>query len=140
IKFGGRPIEFEVPLPKGGGKTLRGNLLINNQLLPVRLEATKLESPDADNNRAPTPLTYEQAKEVLPKGADDPRVFEAATTLFRGAKANKATADEVKGWAETVVKAGEAYGPRWRQEVVLRVASLLAMADGYPAVAEEAAR
>jgi len=132
-------VDFECVAPKAGAKAIRGILEVNGQLMPVRLDPTKAESLELAKNPPPN-FSYEQAKEMLAKNPDDPRLFDASATLFREAQGNKATAEEVKEWAQALVKAAARYGPRWQRETALRVAGRLASMEGYAAVAEETAR
>src|SRR5262249_29255605 len=99
----------------------------------------KLDSLERKPQKKPQPLTFEEVKERVTKG-DDPRTFDGIPVLFGKAKENMAKADEVKGWAEALLKSAADYGPRWQREVTFNVAERLARAEGYGAVAEGVAR
>ena len=141
IKMGGRPFGLEFNVPKGAGKTLLGSMTLGNQLLPAKMEVTKADTVQAKPPKELERFAYDQAKELVGKAGQDPRAFEAAAVLFRQAKANKASASDVKEWADALVKAAAKYGPRWQRETTKRVTGQLAsVAADYPMVAEEAAR
>ncbi len=140
IKLRGRPFDFEGLVPKGG-KVIRGTLGVNGRALPVELTPTKAETVEAAfPNRPPTPPTFEQERELLAKEPASPKVFTGIGVLFRKAKENKATAEDVKGWRDALLKSAALYGPRWQRQVGLEVASALADAEGYPEIAEEMVR
>jgi hypothetical protein len=142
IKLGVRPFGFEFLVPKGEAKALMGSMQVANQVLPAKLAATKDTTiEDFKPPQPPAPLSFEQARELLGKAAENPRAFDGVAVLTRQAKENKATAADMKEWAESLLKAAARYGSRWEREVNLNVAGHLAAVTGdYPAVAEEFAR
>jgi hypothetical protein len=143
IKLGGfRSFAFEFLVGKGEPKLLLGSMQVSpTQIVAAKLEATKDTTVEFKPQQPPGPLSYEDARELLTKSPEAPRAFNAAAVLFRGAKENKASAKDVKEWADVLLKSATRYGPRWEREISLIVAGhLAAVAKDYPAVAEEFAR
>jgi hypothetical protein len=141
ISLRGSPFDFEFLVPKGAPKTLMGSMQVGpGQIVAARLEATKDDSPTFNPPKALPKFSFDDAKALVAKAGENPLAFDAATVLFREAKENKATAEEVKGWAESLARAAENYGPRWQQHALLRVGAALAAPGDYPAAAVEIAR
>jgi hypothetical protein len=140
IKLGPRAFRFEFLVPRKPGKYLLGTMQVGTgQVLAARLEATKDEKPTFTPPKQLPKFDYEQARELVGKAGEDPRGFDAAAVLFGEAKKNKATAEDVKAWAESLLAAAEKYGPRWAKGAPLRIAGAVDT-DAYPAVAEQFAR
>jgi hypothetical protein len=131
VKLEGQTWTFDGKLPDGNAPVVRGVVDLGGKgIMPAHLERTSLTGLDS----------YELAKETLAKKPNDAQLFEAALNLLKQAGAKKATPEEVRGWAERAFKAADAYGPRWQEELALRMAEALAFQPGLAPVAVEYAR
>ncbi|MCI0456239.1 MAG: hypothetical protein L0Z62_04565 [Gemmataceae bacterium] len=139
IELGGQPFEFELLVPKDS-KVIRGTLMVQGQVVAARLEPTKLESMTFKKPGPPEDLDYKEAKERIAKKLDDPRTFDYAQIVLRRAKKEGAKAEEVKGWTDALRKAAADHGPRWEQEITLRLAEHLVAGGGYPELTETLTR
>src|SRR5262249_47439174 len=140
IKLGPRAFKFEFLVPGKPGKFLLGTMQVpNGPLLAARLEATKDEKPTFSPPKQLPKFDYEQAMELVGKAGEDPRAFDVAAVVCGEGKKNKAAAEDVKGWADSLLAAAEKYGPRWAKGAPLRIAGNVDP-DAYPAVAEQLAR
>jgi hypothetical protein len=123
-------ILFEGTLPRDGSKQMVGSLAIGRQVVPARLEPTRLTSLDP----------VEVARDILSEPNPGPGVFDRALEQLAEAPEKKGKPDDVRELAERLHKLAEPYGPRWQREVALRIARGLVDEDGYEAVAVEFAR
>jgi hypothetical protein len=121
---------FEGRMPAQAGGAIRGSFNIGRNLFPAHLETTKLSTLDP----------YELNKEVVARGGDDLRFFNAVVSLLNAAEEKKAKPEEIRGWAEKAVKNAEAWGPRWQRHQAMRVAQALAAQEGQAALAVNYAR
>jgi hypothetical protein len=121
--------QFEGALPKGGAKTITGNISRPGRALPAEMEATTLKALDA----------FEIDKEALNK-ATGFEVANLAMTLLGRAGDKKAKPEEVRAWADKAYKAAEPYGARMQADITLQIAEILADQDGYGDVAVNFAR
>jgi hypothetical protein len=128
LKVRGNALNFEVKAAPADKKLL-GSVYLG-QTAPIELERTAVTSLD----------TYSLGKEALAKGGNSPELIETALGLVQLAAEKKAKTDEVRSWADKATKASEAYGPRYHQEVLVRLAEELEQQDGFAAVAVEYAR
>jgi hypothetical protein len=125
----GQSFDFEGKLLKApGGTKVSGSFSLGGRLLPALLEATK-----AGNG-------YELGKELVAADPDNPQVFEIVPSLIQQAAKEKATAQEVRTWAQAILRASEKFGERWQREKALQLAQLLSRQEGYLDVAVEAAK
>jgi hypothetical protein len=131
IHVHGQNFNFEGKLSPEGSKEILGTLDLNGrQLVLARLEPSQLKSLDR----------FELSKEILAQNKGGPEFFEAALTLLREAPAKKATADEVRDWADKAFRAAQPYGARWERTLALRIAQAIASQAGLGPVAYEYAR
>jgi hypothetical protein len=131
VKLEGQTWTFEGKMPDANAAVVRGVLdLGGKQILPAQVERTTLASLES----------YHLARETLTKKPNDAQLFDAVLSLLRQAGARKAKPEEVRGWAERAFKAADAYGPRWQEELALRMAEALAFQPGFAPVAVEYAR
>ena len=132
IKIEGRQLTFEGKLPADKAGNVRGSMYwINNQLFPAVLEPTALKALDD---------TFELNKEIVARGGNDLRFFNAAVELLGEAGDKKAKPEEVRGWAEKAFKAADAYGPRWQRDIAVQIARALVGDDAFTDVALTYAR
>lgn len=78
-------------------------------------------------------------RDVIAHHGDSLAAGDAARFLISSAARNKATADEVRSWVETVVKVATPYGPAWVTEQRLRAAEVLVSTQAYAPIALELA-
>src|SRR5262249_44862346 len=83
---------------------------------------------------------YEMSKETVAKGEGGAELFNAALMLLRFATDKKAKPEDARGWANKAFTAAGAYGPRWQQEIALRMADVLLTQDTFADLALEYAR
>jgi hypothetical protein len=119
---------FEGKRDKGDAKKIMGSLKAGNRLFPAMLEATNART------------SYEANKEFLARNPGDPRVFELVFELIGQAGKEKATANDVREWAQVALKASANYGERWQRDLAIRLAELLVKEKDLAAVAVEVAR
>lgn len=112
---------FEGRTPTQLGAPIRGSINLGRNLFPAQLEATKLTALNP----------FELNKEIVARGGDDLRFFNAAVSLLNAAEEKKATPEEVRSWADKVFKSADAWGPRWQRYQTTRVAQALASQNGY---------
>lgn len=79
-------------------------------------------------------------RKVLAKFPNDPGVFVAVLGLLRGAKANKATLDDVKSWSAAADKLAKEYGPYFEAKFSANALEALDGQDAYAVIAVELAR
>lgn len=116
----------ELALPKDKKATkLRGSYLLGRKPQPIELERSSLPSLDV----------AELLKERLAATEDGAEAAMLAFALLSEAEANKASAADVKAWADKAVRSGALYGKGWQREVLLTVAQLLAAQKGHEALA-----
>jgi hypothetical protein len=132
IKIEGRTLSFEGKLPADKAGNVRGSMYwINNQLFPAVLESTALKALDD---------SFELNKEIVARGGNDLRFFNAAVELLGEAGDKKAKPEEVRGWADKAFKAADAYGPRWQRDIAVQIARALVGDDAYTELALSYAR
>ena len=117
--------DFEGKLPKGGGKKILGSFDQNGVVIPVVLESTSAKTG------------FDLDREMVARNPNDPRVFSAVFDLISQAKANKSSAGDVRDWVETALAASDNFGPRWKNDLALKLFDQLVAADGYAAIAAE---
>jgi hypothetical protein len=130
IKVGPTTFGFDCKLPKPGAATVFGSLTQGDNLAPVRLEATTLQSLDK----------FEVNREIASRDPPDFQIFRAVVELLAQAGPKKAKPEEVNTWAAKAFKAAEPYGKRWQREVALRNTELLLDQGAYAPIALEFAR
>jgi hypothetical protein len=128
LTFGDQKVHFEGTLPKGEPKTAFGSVDLDGDLVPARLEATRMRSFDDIN------------KEILSRKARGTEVFEAALDLLGHAAEKKYQPDEIRAWAGKAFEAAAAYGPAWQREIGLRITTALADQEGFGPEATDYAR
>jgi hypothetical protein len=116
----GQTSSFEGKLPKDATGNIKGSMAIGRQLFPAMLEPTMLTTLDS----------FDVNKEIVGKGGNDLRYFSAVVGLLMEAADKKVKPEEVRGWTEKAFKAAEIYGPRWQQEIAVRMAHALVTKDG----------
>lgn len=131
LKLGRQDLSFEGKVPGAQAEKIRGSLAQGRNVIPAELEATKLTALDDE---------FELNKELLAKQPDSPSAFDAALMLLAEAGKKKATAEDVRGWADKAFKASDAYGPRWQREIGIRITSALVGQEPFAPVALEYAR
>jgi hypothetical protein len=121
---------IEGKVPKEKAKAILGSIRqANGQFLILRLEPTKLQKLD----------NISMAKETL-ANQHDFKGCDAALTLLTQAKAQKATAAEIKSWANKAVTLAEPYGPRYQSFIARNVAQVLDRQEIEPTIALEYAQ
>lgn len=116
---------FEGRLPKEPGAPVRGSINVGRNLFPAQLESTKLDTLDP----------YEVNKELVARGGDDLRFFNATLSLINQAAEKKAKPEEVRAWAEKSVTTADRYGTRWQRDMATRIADALRQQDGFSELA-----
>jgi hypothetical protein len=125
------PLACAVTLPKGAkAARLRGTYTLNRRPQPIELERTALKSLEAGD----------VLKERLAKQEDGADAVLLALPLLSQAEANKATAADVRSWAEKAARSAGLYGVGWQRDILLIVSEVLAEQKGYEAVALQYAR
>jgi hypothetical protein len=112
------------PTKDKDGKLL-GNATINDQVIPAVLEPTKI----ADLKQGTL------LKETLAKNEGGADVLRSCLVLISRAETDKASADDVKAWAERAVKAAEPYGDLMVRDMLTRVVDRLGSKETYAKVA-----
>jgi hypothetical protein len=121
--------KFEGAVPKGDAKSITGNIARGSDVIPAELERTSVSK-----------LTkFALEKDALAK-ATGYEVADVALDLLGEAGDNKATAEEVRSWADKAYKAAEPYGARVQSNVTLKIAEALSKQEGYGDVAVTYAR
>jgi hypothetical protein len=120
---------FEGKLPANAEGKILGSVAVGGNVVPAQLETTTLTSLDP----------FDVAREQFPKqtGVD---AVQSGMALLNQAAAKKAKPEEVRSWADKIVKSAEPYGPRWHREVIADVAEKLNEQEDFPAVALTYAR
>lgn len=131
LKLGRQDLTFEGKIVGPMADKIRGSFAQGRNMIPAELESTKLTRLDDP---------FELSKEILAKRPDSPDVFDAILTLLTEAGKKKATAEDVRGWADKAFKAADTYGPRWQREVGTRITSALVGQEAFAPVALEYAR
>lgn len=121
---------FEGRPPTQPGASVRGSFNIGRNLFPAQLEPTKLSTLD----------TFELNKEVVEKGVNELRFFNAAVALLESAEEKKAKPEEIRGWAEKAFKNADVWGPRWQRYMATRIAQALLAQDEQAELAVTYAR
>lgn len=125
------PLACAVTLPKDDkAEKLRGTYTLNRRPQPLELERTALKTLE------PADIL----KDRLARQEDGAEAVLLALPLIGQAEANKATATEVRAWAEKAVRSAGLYGTGWQRDILLIVAEILAEQKGYEAVALQYAR
>ncbi|MGE3804131.1 MAG: hypothetical protein AB7K24_05595 [Gemmataceae bacterium] len=127
---GSRELTFEGKLPKEKGKKILGSVALGRQSIIGELAPTEAKS---FNDRLV--LTKERVENAI-----GPELFEASLELLSQAEKEKATPEQVRSWANKVVSAAEAYGPRWQLNIAGNVAEILSEQKGFEGVAVEYAQ
>jgi hypothetical protein len=128
----GRRFSFE-GRPQKGVKKIVGSLDIGGRMFLADLQITTLK----DLNASPFDLSKDTLATHEGGGIE---VMNAARTLLAEAGRHKATAAEVRGWADRLYKAAEAYGPRYQRQAAVDIARALTPQADTAAVAVEYAR
>ncbi|HZZ79785.1 MAG TPA: hypothetical protein VFE62_14805, partial [Gemmataceae bacterium] len=102
-----------------------------------RLAYEKKKAEIAELVKKQTAVHY---RKVLEKFPEDPGLFYAVQGLFRSAKTNGATLDEVKNWGAAADKLAKAYGPRFEAGFAANAVEALDGQDAYASVAVDYAR
>jgi hypothetical protein len=135
-------IAFDCKVPKGEAKKLHGTMALADQVIPVQLEATKLDTlkgveaivtQEAKGN-------FKELKDKLAKLQDDISVFGLADAVVSAAVNEKTPAAEVKETLAPVFKAAADYGDAFVQTVEFGLASRLAKNEAYAQLGEAIAR
>ena len=123
--------KFEGTLPKDKKEKIQGSVMIKDIVTPAILEPTSLTSLSA----------FDINKEMLAR-ADQPEyeVVKAALSLLAEAEIRKSKIEEVRSWADKAVKSSENYGAKWKAQVGLEIAELLAPQKDYAPIALQYAR
>lgn len=121
---------FEGKVPKEAGVPILGSAVSNGDVVPLRLEPTRLTALDAVSVN----------REVLARQKDGPEVVQAAMNLLSRAADQKAKPEEVRTWAERAVRGAAPYGARWRRDILLAVCEILTDQEGLAAEALPFAR
>lgn len=116
---------IDAKVPKEAAKVLKGSFTVDGDLVPCELTTTTLT----------TLKLFDVCKDILANQADSALVFGAGRALLSMANDQKAKPEDVRGWAEKMLKAAEAYGVRWQQEVALDTADILSKQEGYVPIA-----
>jgi len=124
----GQSFNFEGRFGKAGDTKIRGSFNLGGRLLPAVIE------PTAARNG------YELSKELVALDPDSPQVFDIVPSLIQQAGKEKATAKEVQGWTQAMLRTAEKFGVRWQREKALQLAQLLSRQEKYLDVAVEVAR
>lgn len=120
-------LRFEGRVPRDTKEPVRiyGTLLLRGDVNMVHMERTTLTSLDP----------AEVDKEILSRHSGGYEVFRAGLNLLQKATENKAKLDDVRAWADKVVRAADAHGPLWHRAMMITVAESLAGQEGYSGVA-----
>ena len=123
--------QFQGNMPKEKGGKILGSVQFRDIISPAFMEPTTVTSLD----------DYEINKEILTKPSQNSHeVVKAALSLLAEAEIRKSKVEEVRGWADKAVISAQAHGDRWRGQVVLEVAELLATQKDYAPIALQYAR
>ncbi len=124
VKTGDNRLEFEFKVPSADATKLLGTATMRTTINPAELERTALTSLDKQ----------ELNKEVIATSKDNIAVLRAAAGLVGKASFMRAKAEDVRGWMDRALKASEAYGERFQQEILLQLIEGLNDQDGLAAV------
>lgn len=123
--------QFQGVLPKEKGGKILGSVQFRDIISPAVLEPTSITSLDE----------YEINKEILSRaGQTGYETVKAALSLLAEAEIRKAKVEDVRSWADRAVANAQAHGDRWRGQVVLEVAEMLAAQKEYAPIALQYAR
>ncbi len=117
--------QFAAKMPKEQTPKILGEFIKSGNVLAAELQRTTVASLD----------DYELNKETLATKTGGAEVMLAAISLLTQAAEKKAKPEEVRSWADKLVKTAEGYGPLWHREMVLSVAEILSEQEGYAPVA-----
>lgn len=130
LRAGDDRIGFEGKLPEGEGTKVYGTIAIGQTITPAVLEKTTLASLDKN----------EVNKDILLNSKDNAAIIKAGMNLVGQAGFLKAKPDDVRAWVDRSLKASEAFGERWKREVILTLVETLNEQDGMAQVALPYAR
>src|SRR6516165_7715861 len=92
-----KEFHFEGKLNKADAKKIMGLIRIGNRNIPAMLEATTART------------VFEADKEFLARNPTDPRIFDLVLEMVGQAAKEKATANEVREWAQVALKSAGNY-------------------------------
>jgi hypothetical protein len=103
-------------------------------------EKKTLRTEIADKQKEVDSATPSLLKKTIAEHADDPAAFDAAVMLIRGAAKYRATADELRQWADLAMNSSSKYGPRFRQDTQIMLAEAMVTNPALRSVAAEFAK
>ena len=109
---------------------LMGTAILRRKPTPIELERSTLTSLNP----------FEQLREALAQQQPGLQSIGLAMGLLSQASEQKATATEVRSWADKAIRSAVLYGPLYQQEILVSVSERLADQKGYEALALEYAR
>jgi hypothetical protein len=112
----GHAMTFAFELHNPAAEVLLGSFAQLNTVQPARMAIT-------DKTEIAPAATFV-------RGAGPTAIFQSQNQL-RLASRNKASADQVRGWAENLLKAAQPYGERYVREVTKQIPEALVFQDAY---------